>query len=50
LAGLLGINPTLVAKAYLVITFLSTNLGMLLSFSSDILLPERTFVGVEGAL
>lgn len=45
-------NPTLVANAYLVITFLSMSFGPLeevISLSIDILLVLITLVGVEGA-
>ena len=50
LFGLLGIKPTLVAKAYLVITFLSISMGFSSWASTDSLLLERGFfVGVEGA-
>ena len=43
--------PTLVAKAYLVITFLSISLGVIfyMSLSTDNLLVFSIFVGVEGA-
>jgi len=41
-------NPTLVAKAYFVITFLSISYGFGVVSFTDILLFAIDFVGVEG--
>ena len=43
-------NPTLVANAYLVITFLSINIGFIYGWGvSATRLPEIILVGVDGA-